>query len=821
METRRHIVIACVALSALAPLGAQCELQALPGTGLPGAFGLVGTGLWDADGPGPNGPRLVVGGFDQVFGDVVSGHCAAWDGTWHPFGVGALGLQGGLGTTFVQAMVTMPNGDLVVGGSFFTAGGQTANHIAKWNGTAWSPLGTGVTFNGNVVVDALVVMPNGDLVAAGQFTTAGGVAANHVARWNGTAWAPLGSGTNGKVHALAVLPNGDLIAGGDFSMAGGSLIARVARWNGSAWSSLGFAPASISFSPTVRALAVLPNGDLIVGGNFGGSGTVTLNSIARWNGVAWSDVGGGVLGHHRFVDSLAVMPNGDVAVAGRFTTAGGILANNLARWNGSAWSAIGAGTGFSATGLSVLPNGDLVAIGDFAPPVLAIGRWDGTTWRALGSGTDGDVNAFAERANGDLVAAGSFTTIDGVPASRIARRAGASWLPMGGGLPGAVHAVLELANGALIAGGDFTGPAGPNRIARWSGTAWVSMGFTNGVVRSLVELPNGDLVMGGAFTIGGGVPASGVARWNGTTWSAMGNPGAVSALQVLPNGELCATGIAGVVRWNGTSWVGLGSVAGTTNALAVMANGDLVAGIANVVSRWNGATWTPMGAAANGAVYSLAVLPNGDVLAGGDFTTIGGVAANRFARWDGSNWSAFGSGADRSVLAIAPMADGSVFLGGGFRVFDGDVSAFRVRLASTCPALASTIATACTTPTGPLQLSATGLPWVGGTFAARCAGLSPSAIAIGILGVTSPDLQFSAMHPAGGPGCSLLASLDILLPLAPASGVARYDLSIPPVPAFAGATFWSQVGQLEYDAGSNLTALASSNGLALVVGSYE
>src|SRR5207248_3215562 len=80
-------------------------------------------------------------------------------------------------------------------------------------------------------VYALAVSGN-DLYAAGQFTTAGGSAANYIAKWNGSSWTALGSGTAGGtypfVYALAV-SSSDLYAGGNFTMAGGKLSAFLAR----------------------------------------------------------------------------------------------------------------------------------------------------------------------------------------------------------------------------------------------------------------------------------------------------------------------------------------------------------------------------------------------------------------------------------------------------------------------------------------------------------------------------------------------------------------------------------------------------------------
>src|SRR5262249_51824916 len=59
----------------------------------------------------------------------------------------------------------------------------------------------------NALVSALAVFPNGDVVAGGDFDAAGNVRTTAIARWNGSTWSPLGTGTNSEVSALVVLPN--------------------------------------------------------------------------------------------------------------------------------------------------------------------------------------------------------------------------------------------------------------------------------------------------------------------------------------------------------------------------------------------------------------------------------------------------------------------------------------------------------------------------------------------------------------------------------------------------------------------------------------
>src|SRR5262249_16737999 len=134
-----------------------------------------------------------------------------------------------------------------------------------WNGMAWSPLSSGITgAPGATAVYAVAVMPGGDLVAAGSFTAAGGTAAGNIARWNGSSWQPLGTGIPGTVRALTTF-NGDLVAGGRFGVVGNN----IATWTGSSWTSLGsgLQGAIGPSGPVVDSLTAF-GGALIAGGQF-------------------------------------------------------------------------------------------------------------------------------------------------------------------------------------------------------------------------------------------------------------------------------------------------------------------------------------------------------------------------------------------------------------------------------------------------------------------------------------------------------------------------------------------------------------------------
>ena len=248
------------------------------------------------------------------------------------------------GGSAIGLAIAASGNNVYVGGNFDLAGGAPANFIARWDGSSWSSLGTGAANGVGAQVNAIAIASNGDVYAGGNFTTAGGLPAGYVARWNGNSWSSLGTGVNASVAALA-FAGSDLYVGGSFGNAGVVSASYVALWNGSTWASLGTAAANGTGS-SVSTLLNTPAG-LAVGGGFTfvgglpGSGGVPANSVALWNGSAWSAFGSGANnGTNGQVLSLAQL-GGDLYGGGSFTQAGGVAANSIARWNGSSWSSLG------------------------------------------------------------------------------------------------------------------------------------------------------------------------------------------------------------------------------------------------------------------------------------------------------------------------------------------------------------------------------------------------------------------------------------------------------------------------------------------------
>ncbi|HMP36603.1 MAG TPA: hypothetical protein PKC43_04070 [Phycisphaerales bacterium] len=366
---------------------------------------------------------------------------------------------------------------LFVGGDFTALGSSDqiaswesmGRSIAVWNGASWRPVTAGLDGH----VRALTLWndggPGGPAIYAGGTFAFSPAGLNRIGRFNpsgeglGLGWNALGPGLTSaspvgvRVNALHGVdhdePGGPaLYAAGRFQSAGGLAAANIAKWSGSGWSPLGPGISGTGVGD-IESVCVFDEGSGPM--TFAGFGTtpvpgqpVPIRSIARWDGVEWSAVGGGVEGSTptalSVVKALAVFDDGSgpaLYAGGTFTKAGGVPANNIARWDGAQWHALGAGiTGGSVTALHVHDDGGGPALyvgGLFSAaggvPAASIARWKNGAWSALGSGVAGGVVAamatWDDGQGGDakLICGGAFTVAGGQSIRRLARWNGTSW----------------------------------------------------------------------------------------------------------------------------------------------------------------------------------------------------------------------------------------------------------------------------------------------------------------------------------------------------------------------------------------------------------
>jgi hypothetical protein len=138
---------------------------------------------------------------------------------WLPLGAGL--------PSPVSALFRRADGSLVVRAAIPQSTGGNVSMLLAWHGVVWLP----VVFPTNGSVDGLLDLANGDVVVHGTFTTAGGVPAQGLARRSGSTWSPLGVGVPpgqgiGRVLELQSL---DLLAIGSFGSIGGVQTRGIAR----------------------------------------------------------------------------------------------------------------------------------------------------------------------------------------------------------------------------------------------------------------------------------------------------------------------------------------------------------------------------------------------------------------------------------------------------------------------------------------------------------------------------------------------------------------------------------------------------------------
>lgn len=363
----------------------------------------------------------------------------------------------------------------------------------------------------NNVVYGVAVQPDQKTIIVGDFTAVNTTPRNRVARLmtNGgldTLFNP-GSGADGFINAVALQPDGRIVIAGGFSSFVGTSRNGVARLLTNGALDTSFDPgAGIDTGDTidkaVQAIALQPDGQILLAGNFTTFNSQLFNRVVRLNtngsvDAAFTGLGAGP---NDRVNAIAVYttnntadPNlvGKILVAGAFTSVNGTLLNHLARLN-------------------------------------ADGSLD-TTFNSFGSGADGDIFALAIQSDGKVLIGGAFANVDIFSRNRIARlnadgSVDSSFDP-GTGLDDSIYTMTLQADGRIFIGGVFTSYHGTRRmgIARVLTNGPLDTTFMDtvynhfaGLTQPLSTSPrsgcyaigleaNGNVMIGGNFSrVGGG-----------------------------------------------------------------------------------------------------------------------------------------------------------------------------------------------------------------------------------------------------------------------------------------------------------------------------
>jgi uncharacterized delta-60 repeat protein len=516
-----------------------------------------------------------------------------------------------------------------------------------------------------------------------------------------------GTGFNGTVWALAVQPDGKVLVGGDFTSYNGAADApdRLLRLNadGSLDTSFNYTAGSTTtgLDLTVYALAVQPDGRVLVGGRFDSyNGAADApNNLLRLLPDGSLDTsfnytaGSTTTGPDTNVHDLVVQPDGRVLVAGEFTRYNGVgnAPNYVLRLtaSGAVDQTFNYPTGGGTTGasdfaytLALQPDGRVLVGGRFASyngagdapnyvlRLTAAGALDPTFNYTAGStttGTSGPVYALALQPDGNVLVGGDFYYYNGDTAapSFVLRLTASGSLDTsfnntGGNAAGTDDVVRSLAlqpDGRVLVGGWFRGYNGdadaPSHVLRLTATGALDTGFNysagntttgaNNYVYPLALQPDGRVLVGGAFS-----------GYNGST-AAPNN-----LVRLNANGSL--NNAAGPPSGVSYAWLPGGSTGPT---LAVTAPGTYRA-----TATVNGCTsYSPEVTVSAAPALTVSTSPAGPLtLCAGGSTTLTALATV-------PGFNVAGTGFSGPVFAVVVQPDGKVLVGGGFTSYNGDASA--------------------------------------------------------------------------------------------------------------------------------------------------
>jgi uncharacterized delta-60 repeat protein len=412
-------------------------------SGLSGVNGFVSVVASQPDG------KVLLGGFFTAVHDVNRNFFArlsangTLDADFEPGFSGVGGAAQSAPDGSVGALKIQSDGKVLVGGWFATANGHSRQGIARFNPDGTLDRGFQEGLSGIYPeVNAIAVQSDGKVLAGGRNTTVNGVPRKPLARLaaNGTldsAFETVFSGANDEVHAIELQSDGKVLVGGAFTNVNGVGRSRLARLNSGGSLDTNFLNGVSGPDDAVFAMVEQSDGKVLIGGAFTMVNGITRRRIARLNTDGSLDRGfqEGLSGTEYAVNAMALQPDGKVLIGGCFSTVNGVGRVGIARLNtdgsldGTFSSGIPAG-GCTVTALALQSNGK-VLLGGWFTFINGASRGrvarlnnDGTLDAAFldgPSGANNVVRSIAVQADNQVLIGGSFVSVNGVPMGHIAR----------------------------------------------------------------------------------------------------------------------------------------------------------------------------------------------------------------------------------------------------------------------------------------------------------------------------------------------------------------------------------------------------------------
>ena len=480
---------------------------------------------------------------------IIGGDFTTYNGTTRNR-IARLNVNGTLDTSFnpgtganntISTCPIQPDGKIIIGGNFTSYNGTNINRIARLNtdgtlDTIFNP-GTGANFD----VKICILQPDEQLIIGGTFTSYNGTARYCIARLNvdGTLDASFnpGTGANNSVYTFVLQPDGKIIIGGVFTSYNGTARNYIARLNANGTLDTSFNPGT-GAANTVNTCALLPNGQLIIGGSFTYYNETARGRIACLNANGSLDISFNPgTGANFDVFTSALQPDGKIIIGGFFTTCNGTESHRIARLNedGTLDTSFNSGIGANHYVWTCVlqPDGKIIIGGNFtsyngaARNYIARLNSDGTLDASFnpGTGASSVVLTCVVQPDGKIIIGGNFTSYNGATRIRIARlnadgTLDTSFNPVTG-VDNAVNTCVVQPDGKIIIGGKFTSYNGTTRIriARLNADGTLDTSFNSGTganndVNACVLQSDGKIFIGGTFTSYNGTNRNGIARLN-------------------------------------------------------------------------------------------------------------------------------------------------------------------------------------------------------------------------------------------------------------------------------------------------------------------